>query len=110
MKIHCLQHVPFEGLASIEPWAIERNHSLSATRFYDNELLPAIEDIDWLIVMGGLMNIYEDDRYPWLNQEKRFIEQVIEQDKTVIGICSPKSCFIQKAHGRSHTRDDLANF
>lgn len=87
MKIHYLQHVPFEGLASIESWAINQNHSLSATRFYSNESLPSLKDIDWLIVMGGPMNIYEDDKYPWLTEEKRFIEQAIKQDKTVVGIC-----------------------
>ncbi|MGV2828367.1 type 1 glutamine amidotransferase [Myxosarcina sp. GI1(2024)] len=87
MKIHYLQHVPFEGLASIESWAINQNHSLSATKFYSNETLPSIKDIDWLIVMGGPMNIYEDDKYPWLTEEKRFIEQAIKQDKTVVGIC-----------------------
>jgi GMP synthase-like glutamine amidotransferase len=87
VKIHYLQHVPFEGLASIESWAINQNHSLSATKFYSNETLPSVEDIDWLIVMGGPMNIYEDDKYPWLTEEKRFIEQAIKQDKTVVGIC-----------------------
>ncbi|MGB3299389.1 MAG: type 1 glutamine amidotransferase [Phormidesmis sp.] len=87
MKIHYLQHVPFEGLASIEPWAIKRNHLLSATKFFNNEPLPLVEDIDWLIVMGGPMNIYEDEKYPWLTEEKRFIERAIEQDKTVVGIC-----------------------
>lgn len=87
MKIHYLQHVAFEGLGRIEPWAIAQNHSLSATRFYNNEPLPSVKDIDWLIVMGGPMNIYEDDKYPWLTEEKRFIEQAIQQDKTVIGIC-----------------------
>jgi GMP synthase-like glutamine amidotransferase len=81
MKIHYLQHVPFEGLGSIEAWIVDRHHSLSATRFYDNEALPNVEDIDWLIVMGGSMNIYEDDRYPWLTEEKQFIEQAIKQNK-----------------------------
>ncbi|WP_199320302.1 type 1 glutamine amidotransferase [Leptolyngbya sp. FACHB-261] len=63
-----------------------QNHSLSATRFYSNESLPSAKDIDWLIVMGGPMNVYEDDKYPWLAEEKRFIEQAIKQDKTVVGI------------------------
>jgi GMP synthase-like glutamine amidotransferase len=87
MNIHYLQHVPFEGLGSIEAWALDRHHSLSATRFYNNEPLPSVADIDWLIVMGGPMNIYEEDKYPWLTQEKQFIDRAIEQDKTVIGIC-----------------------
>ena len=87
MKIHYLQHVPFEGLASIESWAIKGRHSLSVTRLYANESLPAVNEIDWLIVMGGPMNIHEDDKYPWLTHEKRFIEAAIKGDKTVIGVC-----------------------
>ncbi len=33
------------------------------------------------------MNIYEETTYPWLVQEKQFIEQAIKEDKVVIGIC-----------------------
>ncbi len=33
------------------------------------------------------MNIYEDNKYPWLTQEKRFIEQAIENEKIILGIC-----------------------
>jgi GMP synthase (glutamine-hydrolysing) len=87
MRIHYLQHVLFEGLASIETWAFYRGHSLSSTRFFAGEPLPQMQDFDWLIVMGGPMNIYETEKYLWLTEEKRFIEQAIKNDKTVIGIC-----------------------
>lgn len=87
MNIHWLQHVPFEGLGSIENWTVKRGHSLSATRMYLNEPLPSIEQFDWLVVMGGPMNIYEEDRYPWLAEEKKFLNQVIEEGKTALGIC-----------------------
>jgi GMP synthase (glutamine-hydrolysing) len=87
IKIHYLQHVPFEGLASIERWAKTRGHWLSVTKFYQNEPLPPVDEIDWLVVLGGPMNIYEEDRYPWLSREKRFIEQVISKEKVVLGIC-----------------------
>ena len=87
MKIHYLQHVPFEGLGSIESWAMQHQHTLSVTKLYQNDPLPLLEDFDWLIVMGGPMNIYEESQYPWLIQEKQFIKQAIAQDKTVIGIC-----------------------
>ena len=43
--------------------------------------------IDWLIIMGGPMNIAEEGRYPWLAEEKLFIRQAIEQGKRVLGIC-----------------------
>jgi GMP synthase-like glutamine amidotransferase len=86
-RIHYLQHVPFEGLASIEKWVTKSGNNISATKFYQNDSLPSIDDIDWLIVMGGPMNIYEDSKYAWLTPEKRFIEAAIKHNKVVMGIC-----------------------
>jgi GMP synthase-like glutamine amidotransferase len=37
--------------------------------------------------MGGPMNIYEEEFYPWLAQEKAFIKESIESNKIVIGLC-----------------------
>lgn len=87
MKIHYLQHVPFEGLGNIETWAKLQGHVLSSTHFYQDESLPNLEEFDFLVVMGGPMNIYEENKYPWLVNEKKFIEQAIKYDKIVLGIC-----------------------
>lgn len=87
MRIHYLQHVPFEGLASIEQWLTTKDHILSVTRFYKGDTLPSVDHLDWVIVMGGPMNIYENDKYPWLTWEKHFIEEAIKKNKIVIGIC-----------------------
>jgi len=87
MNIHYFQHVPFEDLGSIEEWAKCRGHRLSVTQLYATPSLPALADLDWLIIMGGPMNVYEIERYPWLAQEKRMIEQAIKAEKVVLGIC-----------------------
>lgn len=87
MRIHHLQHVPFEGLGSIEPVLKEKGHQLSCTLLYDDQQLPSVSGIDWLIVMGGPMGIYDENQYPWLNAEKRFIKKAIESEKIVLGIC-----------------------
>jgi GMP synthase-like glutamine amidotransferase len=87
MKIHYIQHVPFEDLANIEAWAKSRGHDLSRTLLFSDEALPKMADFDWLIIMGGPMNIYEHDKYPWLVREKEFISQAIACSKIVLGIC-----------------------
>jgi GMP synthase (glutamine-hydrolysing) len=87
MRIHWLQHVPFEGLGSIADWSAARGHTLSATRLWADEPLPATTDFDWLIVLGGPMNIYEHDRFPWLVAEKRFLREAIQAGRTALGIC-----------------------
>lgn len=87
LRIHCIQHVDFEGIGYIKSWARINNHTLSYSLLYEKEKYPKQEDFDWLIIMGGPMNIYEESRYPWLVGEKLFIKKTIESNKTVLGFC-----------------------
>jgi GMP synthase-like glutamine amidotransferase len=87
-RIHCLQHVPFEGLGYIENWIKEKQHHLTYTRFYEDHFqLPDLNQFDWLIVMGGPMGVHDDDAYPWFKAEKHFLKEVISANKIVLGIC-----------------------
>ena len=87
LRIHYLQHVPFEGPGFIESWALVRGYGLTTTRLYAGQFLPPIEQLDWLFILGGPMNVYEENRYPWLAREKRFIGEALHGGKVVIGIC-----------------------
>ncbi len=87
MNIHCFQHAPFEGLGKIEEWIHEQGHTLTTTHFHLGEEPPALDSVDWLIVLGGAMNVYEYRAYPWLREEKRFLEKAIETGRAVLGIC-----------------------
>jgi GMP synthase-like glutamine amidotransferase len=86
-KLHCIQHVSFEGPANIQGWADNSGWRISGTHLYRQEKLPNPDELDWLVIMGGPMNIYEEKEYPWLAAEKEFIGKVIEKGKVVIGIC-----------------------
>jgi GMP synthase-like glutamine amidotransferase len=87
MRIHSLQHVPYEFLTTFEQWAKNKKHSISKTFFYQDFELPALNDFDLLIILGGPMSIYEEDKYPWLKVEKKFIASAVEKKKLVLGIC-----------------------
>jgi GMP synthase (glutamine-hydrolysing) len=85
--IHWLQHVPFEGLGSMETWFNEQGHNLVCTRLWAGDTLPSLDSFDALIVMGGPMGIYDHDEYPWLIDEKAFLAQVVGRDIPTLGIC-----------------------
>ncbi|MBN1631439.1 MAG: type 1 glutamine amidotransferase [Thermoleophilia bacterium] len=110
MRVHYLQHVPFEGIGAIDDWIRARGHTLSGTRLFETPAGsvagPAAEpglaagsaaepaptfpdpvDVDLLVVMGGPMNIYEHQAYPWLAPEKAFIAEVVRAGRAVLGIC-----------------------
>lgn len=87
MRILCLKHVPFEGPAAIADWAAARGHILHCHPVYENRALPKLDSFDFLCVMGGPMNIYEYEAYPWLKGEKNFIRAAMDAGKYLIGIC-----------------------
>lgn len=87
MRLHYLQHVPFEHAAGILAWAALHDFHVDATRLFESESLPALADIDWLVVMGGPMNVYEYDTYPWLATEHAFVRAAVDAGKTVLGVC-----------------------
>jgi GMP synthase (glutamine-hydrolysing) len=87
MRLHWLQHVPFEGLGFIREWAALRRVQITGTRLYAGEHLPSSLSADGLVIMGGPMGIHDHDEHPWLVEEKAFIREMIEAGLPVIGIC-----------------------
>jgi GMP synthase-like glutamine amidotransferase len=87
MRIHVLQHVPFEGPAAIADWAGRRGHALAVSHLYQNDPLPALADFDRLVVMGGPMSVGDTDAYPWLADELQYIAEAIAAGRSVIGVC-----------------------
>lgn len=87
MRVHWLQHVPFETLGSIAPWLAHRGLQPTVTRLHAGETLPTVDQFDWLIVMGGPMNVDEHAKYPWLVAEKALLCDALAAGKRVLGIC-----------------------
>jgi GMP synthase-like glutamine amidotransferase len=87
MKIHCLLHETFEGIASISDWISIHNHSVSYTRIFLNEPFPDTIDFELLIIMGGSASVYEEEKYQWLKEEKQFIKKAISSNCKILGIC-----------------------
>jgi GMP synthase-like glutamine amidotransferase len=90
MRVHWLQHVPFEGLGTIEPWLRARDAHVTTTRLFAGETLPDLSDpgaLDLVIAMGGPMSVNDEERLPWLTGELRFIREAIERDVAVLGVC-----------------------
>jgi|SRR5271157_516499 len=87
MRLHCLQHVPFENEAYIGIWAKENGHAVTRTLLYKGEEPPLLGSFEWLIVLGGPMGVYDEAEYSWLVEEKKFIKKAIATGKIVLGLC-----------------------
>ena len=60
MRAHYLQHVPFEGLGSIDTWLQDAGYHITSTQLYGSIYFPKVEDVDLLVVMGGPMSINDE--------------------------------------------------
>jgi GMP synthase (glutamine-hydrolysing) len=100
MRLHCIQHVPFEGPGLIADWARGGGHAMAGTRLYAGEALPDADAFDWLVVMGGPMSVHDGDRYPWLASEKALVRDAIADGKAVLGICLGAQIIAEALGGR----------
>jgi GMP synthase-like glutamine amidotransferase len=87
MKVHVLQHVPFEGLGSIAGWLDEHQAHVGWTRFFAGESVPPVDALDLVIAMGGPMSVNDEAELPWLETEKQFVRYAIARDVPVLGVC-----------------------
>lgn len=87
MRLHYLQHVPFEGLGSIGDWADERGLQVSATRMYAGDPLPVANEFELLLVLGGPMGVRDRDCLPWLDAEIEWLAEAVAAERPVLGLC-----------------------
>ncbi len=80
-------HVPFEGPGVITNWVEENGHELHYTRFYEEDPLPEPGSVDFLIIMGGTMNVFDYHIHPWMQDEIEWVAAYIKSGKPVLGIC-----------------------
>jgi len=87
MRVHVLQHAPFEGLGSIQHWLSRRQAEVAYVRLYAGDALPSLEGTDMLIAMGGPMSVNDEVAFPWLRGEKQAIRGAIDRGTPVLGVC-----------------------
>lgn len=69
-------------------WLTEAGRPLDVRRPYAGDPLP--ERLDGhrsMLVLGGSMDAYADDRYPWLTAVKELVHTAAEEHVPVLGIC-----------------------
>ena len=94
MQIHYLQHGSFEDPAKILTWASDGGFDVSRSRLLDGDASPSRSSLDWLVVMGGSMGVYDEQLDPWLVKEKQFIENAI---KGGVKAWDPPICPVRRA-------------
>lgn len=83
-----MKHIGIEGPDSLDVFFKKQGFATKTIELQDGDLLPErLDGIDAVIVLGGPMNVYEEDTFPFFVNENRFIRDIAEANIPFMGIC-----------------------
>ncbi|RMD91933.1 MAG: type 1 glutamine amidotransferase, partial [Alphaproteobacteria bacterium] len=88
MHILVLQHARAEDPGLLGDFLRTDGHRWHTVELDEGEVLPPLDGFDALWVMGGPMDVWQEEEFPWLAAEKRLIrEAVVERGLPFLGLC-----------------------
>ncbi|HEY7319556.1 MAG TPA: DUF488 family protein [Candidatus Binatia bacterium] len=83
-----LQHVRCETPGTIGEMLRAEGISTDIVRIFEGKKVPhELGEAAGIVIMGGPMGVYEQNRHPFLRQEIRLIEEALKKEKPILGIC-----------------------
>ena len=89
MEIIILQHIKIEDPGYIKDLMLSENCKLTTIELDEGEKIPKnLDKFDVMFCMGGPMDTWMEEKYPWLVEEKKKIKEfVINLEKPFLGFC-----------------------
>ena len=89
MEVIVLQHINIEDPGYIKDLMLADNIKLTTIELDEGEKIPDdLSKFDAMFCMGGPMDTYMEEEYPWLKEEKKKIKEfVVDLKKPYLGFC-----------------------
>jgi len=83
-----LKNISIEGPGTLGDFLEKKGFRGRTIELSRGEAIPEnLNDIELAVILGGPMNVYEEDRFPFLREETEFIRTLIQRDIPVLGLC-----------------------
>lgn len=82
-----VRHVAFEDLGSFGPLLEGAGFDVSVMDAGVDELAEPVVRSDLVVILGGPIGVYEEERYPFLSDERRALSQRLREGRPTLGIC-----------------------
>jgi GMP synthase-like glutamine amidotransferase len=88
LMILIIKNIEIEGPERLGSFFTQKGFLSTTVDLSRGERLPkSCENIEAVVCLGGPMNVDEEERYPYLKEEKSFIQQILAEDIPFLGIC-----------------------
>lgn len=87
-RLLVVKHVEQEGPGYIAELFAADGWEIQITDLSCGAVLPHdLDDIGGIVIMGGPMNVYEEEAHPFLKDEESFVRRALIDEVPVLGIC-----------------------
>jgi GMP synthase-like glutamine amidotransferase len=87
MRFLVFQHIAIEHPGIFRDFFAADGIAWDAVELDAGAEIPPLDGYDALWVMGGPMDVWEEDRHPWLAAEKRAIRAAVARELPYMGVC-----------------------
>ena len=87
MRVLVIETQPTVPLGSLAAPLLDAGLELACWRTAENPPPPSIDEFAGIIALGGAANPDEDERYPWLAQERQLLDAALRRRLPTIGLC-----------------------
>lgn len=68
-------------------WCEARGLRSVIIEVWNNQTFPPPQEVLGVVICGGGMNVDEEDKFPWLRNEKQFIKDLLQSKVKTLGLC-----------------------
>ena len=95
-----IKHVDIEGPETLGAFFEKQGFSLSVVDLHRGGQLPTdMQGVDAVVSLGGPMNVYEEEKYPFLKDEDIFLKKALDRQVPFLGICLGAQLLAKAAGG-----------
>jgi len=86
-RLLVVEHEPACPAAHLGTWLVEAGADLEVCRPWAGDDLPALEEYDGFLILGGSMGANDDATHPWLATVKERVREAAETGVPTLGVC-----------------------
>jgi GMP synthase-like glutamine amidotransferase len=87
MNVLIIKHIEIERPGLIEYCLRQETIPYQILNLNPGVYFPKLDNLTHIVLLGGPMNVYEEDQYPFLRDEDLFVKEAIQRGRAILGIC-----------------------